>query len=188
MQELEGILYRAKRGTKGAWLRRWAAVPAVAAINGVLLGGVAVLGGEEVRSQRVGVRALVGRWSGAGEPGKRRRGAGGGAAVGRKGAAGWRWETSPTGGPHLSVAVRERGGGVGRRWLLGQKHLGRRGGFGFLSFFSSFFQIDFKSNFPTIFKSNLFHILTQIYPTILRLLENLLNNFSNIFKLKLSFF
>jgi hypothetical protein len=85
MQELEGILYRAKRGAEGARLRRWATVPAVAAINGVRLGGVAVLGGEEVRSQRVGVRALVGRWSGAGKPGKRRMGAGGGAAVGGRG-------------------------------------------------------------------------------------------------------
>jgi hypothetical protein len=64
--------------------------------------------------------------------------------------------------------------------------LGRRGGFGFL-FFLFLFQMDFKPIFPTIFKSNLFHILTQIYPTILRLLENFLNNFSNIFKFKPSF-
>jgi hypothetical protein len=83
--------------------------------------------------------------------------------------------------------LRERG--EGRRALAGlmgrKRELGR--GVGLVLFFF-LFQIDFKPIFPTIFKSNLFHILTQIYPTILRLLENLLNNFSNIFKFKLSFF
>jgi hypothetical protein len=85
MQELEGILYRAKRGAEGARLRRWAAVPAVVAINGVRLGGVAVLGGEEVRWQRVGVCARRGGGA-APECGRRRgRGEEGGAAAGGRG-------------------------------------------------------------------------------------------------------
>jgi hypothetical protein len=41
MQELEGILYRSKRRAEWVRLRRWAAVPALAAINGVPLGAVA---------------------------------------------------------------------------------------------------------------------------------------------------
>jgi hypothetical protein len=34
MRELEGILYRAKRGAEGVRLRQWAARSVVAAING----------------------------------------------------------------------------------------------------------------------------------------------------------
>jgi hypothetical protein len=39
MQELEGILYRAKRGAEGARLRRWGGGVPVTAIDGVRLGG-----------------------------------------------------------------------------------------------------------------------------------------------------
>jgi hypothetical protein len=54
--------------------------------------------------------------------------------------------------------------------------------------FFLFFQFLFQTKFQTLLNSNLLHILTQISPTILRLLENLLNKFSNIFKFKLSSF
>jgi hypothetical protein len=73
-----------------------------------------------------------------------------------------------------SVGERERGGREGRGFWgrVGRKYMGRRDWVGFVvSFF--FFFFFFKSIFPSIFKSNLFHILTRIYPTILRLLENL---------------
>jgi hypothetical protein len=97
---------------------------------------------------------------------------------------------------------RERGAGAGgprgpeRGWAAaGIRKRGRELGrgravlffFSFLFFFL-FFSNPFQTNLFNTFKSNLFHILTQIYPTILRLLENLLNNFSNIFKFKLSSF
>jgi hypothetical protein len=49
MRELEGILYRAKRGAEGARLRRWAARSVVAAINGDELGGGRLRGEEGVR-------------------------------------------------------------------------------------------------------------------------------------------
>jgi hypothetical protein len=78
-----GVLYRAKRGAEGARLRRWAAVPAVAAINGVRLGGatVSVEGkGREVVRRRGSARP-VGRWSARGSRGGgRRRGVAGGHA------------------------------------------------------------------------------------------------------------
>jgi hypothetical protein len=144
-----------ERGGEEARARRWAAVPAVAAINGVRLGVVAVLGEEEVRSQRVGVRALVGRWSGAGEPGKWRRGAGGGAAVGRKGAAGLRWETSPTGGPHLSARGRERRGEAALMGRRGPKaSAGPRSGLGRLDWFCFFSFLFFSNQFQTNFSNH----------------------------------
>jgi hypothetical protein len=102
----------------------------------------------------------------------------------------------------MSAGQRERGE-AGAKWAaLGRKLVGPagkrkkgevgRGGwlfyfFSFLLFFSNPFQTNFK---PFKFKSfSCFQtqILTQIYSTILRLLENLLNHFSNI-KFKLSTF
>jgi hypothetical protein len=85
-------------------------------------------------------------------------------------------------GPTCQPAEEKEGGALVERaaGLAGPGILGPAGGFGFLSFFLFFlFQIDFKPIFPTIFKSNLFHILTQIYPTILRLFRK---PFKQLFK------
>jgi hypothetical protein len=66
MRELEGILYRAKRGAEGARLRRWAARSVVAAINGeARCGGGFGRGRGEVAAR--GSARPVGRWSGASE-------------------------------------------------------------------------------------------------------------------------
>jgi hypothetical protein len=64
-------------------------------------------GGEVRRRIEDGVEEVDGR----GEPGRWDGGAGSGAAArGRRGGGGGRRkEMAPTGGPHLSVAVRERG-------------------------------------------------------------------------------
>jgi hypothetical protein len=74
----------------------------------------------------------VGRWSGAGKPGRRDGGAGWPAAArGKKGrAAGQRWETAPTGGPHLSAAEREgrwEAGRVGRNGVVGRAEREKEG-------------------------------------------------------------
>jgi hypothetical protein len=97
--------------------------------------------------------------------------------------------------PHVSGSERERNGRGGPNgpevgWAAGLGRVGRLDWFFFLFFFL-FFSNPFQTNFkPFKFKSFTsfqIEILTQIYSTILRLLENLLNNFSNI-KFKLSSF
>jgi hypothetical protein len=87
----------------------------------------------------------------------------------------------------------ERGEGRRRSGPRGPKaELGRGVGLDFSFLFFLFFLNPFQTNFkPFKFKSfSCFQtqILTQISPTILRLFENLLNNFSTYFKFKLSFF
>jgi hypothetical protein len=98
-------------------------------------------------------------------------------------------EDGLTSGPHLSAGGRERRRG---RWWSGPRGpeglVGR--GLGWVVSFFSFLFFNSISN-PFKFKpftSFQIHILTQISPTILRLFENLLNNFSTYFKFKLSFF
>jgi hypothetical protein len=98
--------------------------------------------------------------------GGRARGRGGGAGVQEAGGGageegGWRWETSPTGGPHLSVRGRERRGeGGGRKWAgLGRICDGSRGWvrIGLICFFSFFFKSFFKP-ISNLLNSNLFHV------------------------------
>jgi hypothetical protein len=193
MQEVVLALYRAER-EGGRARRRWSGSSPDAPLMAAAARWRAVVGRFRRRGRG---EAAVGEWggalmahwrrrTGAGRPGRRGRPAAARPLEGER--RRWRLGTGPTGGPRLSVRERERGRGAGRGRRWARDTWARWVGLGFFLFFLFLFQIDFKPIFPTIFKSNLFHILTQIYPTILRLLENLLNNFSNIFKFKLSFF
>jgi hypothetical protein len=138
---------------------------------------------------------------GRGEAGRRDGGAGSRRPRGvASHGGGPRLGTAPTGGPHLSAAVRKRGGGRRARWWAlwagicdGPRREGEGSGprvAGLFCFFCFLFQIPFfKPIFSNHFQIKSFPYFNTNYLTILRLLENLLNNFSNIFfKFKPSIF
>jgi hypothetical protein len=109
--------------------------------------------------------------------------------------AGWRWETSPTGGPHLSARGRERrgkeagalAGRVGRKrvWAAAEKRkegevrwaagLGWAGGVGLGFFFSFSFSNGFQTNFSN-------HFQIKSFPYFNTNLSNYFKTFRKLFK------
>jgi hypothetical protein len=92
-------------------------------------------------------------------------------------------------GPTCQPAEEREGGGAGGAGRVGRKDLWAAGWVGLFRFFPFLFFKSISNPFKfKPFTSFQIQILTQISPTILRLFENLLNNFSTYFKFKLSFF